>query len=79
MPDININIGGIRKRATFTTNGSGNATVAALIGYDVDLFTNEPGSSNVLIHSSNYTYVKATGVFTMGLSFANSNFLAYGY
>lgn len=68
MPTININISGVVKRTTFTTNGSGAATVAALIGKtkgtDFDLFEYGDDSAGTLLGINLYSFNSGTGAFT---------------
>lgn len=73
----NLSGGSAVTRETFTTNGSGAATVAALIGKTVDLWTYENGTQGVLLGTGDYTFNSGTGAFS-GLD-ASKKYLAYGY
>lgn len=53
--------------ATFTTNGSGAATVAATIGKTVYLFEYAAGGAGTLLGTDLYTFNSGTGAFS-GLS-----------
>lgn len=58
---------GLLRALTFTTNGSGAATVAATIGKTVYLFEYATGGAGTLLGTSLYTFNSGTGAFS-GLS-----------
>ena len=59
--------GGDTSQLTFETNGSGAATVAALIGKTPRVFEYATGGAGTLLGTSLYTFNSGTGAFS-GLS-----------
>lgn len=74
---VNPAVTAVRK-AIFTTNGSGTATVAALASWtSIDLWTYEDGTQGILMGTGDYSYVAATGTFS-GLD-NNKQYLVYAF
>lgn len=59
-----VSVNGALYDVVFTTNGSGAATVAALIGKTPRLFEYAAGGAGTLLGTSLYTFNSGTGTFT---------------